>query len=144
MLDAWRGGDALAQGALLQRFEPWLRLLARVQLDRRFQGKFDASDLVQQTMLQACQALPQFRGQTEAELAAWLRQILAHVLSHEMRRYHGTQQRDLAREVSLEQELADSSQRLGAMLAAPISSPSQQAVRHEQELQLAEVLARLP
>src|SRR5262249_1091416 len=47
-------------------------------------------------------------------------------------------------EVSLEQALAESSQRLGDMLAAPGSSPSQQAVRHEQEVLLADVLARLP
>jgi RNA polymerase sigma-70 factor (ECF subfamily) len=77
-------------------------------------------------------------------LLAWLRQVLAHVLGHEFRRYAGTQQRDVAREVSLEQSLAQSSQRLGDMLAVSGSSPSQQAVRHEQEVMLAEVLVRLP
>jgi RNA polymerase sigma-70 factor (ECF subfamily) len=144
LLDALRRGDTAGQGELLQRYRPWLHLLARLQLERRFQGKFDASDLVQQTLLEAVRALPQFRGGTEAEFTAWLRQILAHVLAHAIRRYHGTQQRDLGREVSLEQELAQSSQRLGDMLAAPGSSPSQQAARHEQEVLLAEVLARLP
>jgi RNA polymerase sigma-70 factor (ECF subfamily) len=95
-------------------------------------------------MLEACRALPQFRGRTEAELAAWLRQILAHVLAHEIRRYRGTQQRDLDRELSLDQEMDQSSRRLGEVLAASGSSPSQQAERHEQEILLAEVLARLP
>jgi RNA polymerase sigma-70 factor (ECF subfamily) len=144
LLQALRSGDAAAQGAILLRYQGWLRILARLQLDRRFQGKFDASDVVQLTMLEACRALPQFRGTTEAELTAWLRQVLARVLAHEMRRYHGTQQRDVDREVSLEQALAESSQRLGDLLAAPGSSPSQQAARHEQEVLLAEVLARLP
>jgi RNA polymerase sigma-70 factor (ECF subfamily) len=144
LLDVARGGDSAALGELLQGFQPWLYVLARVQIDSRFLGKFDPSDVVQQTLLEACRDLPQFRGTTEAELAAWLRQVLAHVLAHEVRRYHGTQQRDLAREVSLEQELAASSQRLGSVLAASDSSPSQQAVRHEQELLLADVLARLP
>ncbi len=65
-------------------------------------------------------------------------------MGHELRRYGGTQQRDVGREVSLEQSLAQSWQRLGDMLAASGSSPSQQAVRHEQEVLLAEVLARLP
>ena len=87
---------------------------------------------------------PIFAAAREAELLAWLRQILAHVLGHEFRRYAGTQQRDVGREVSLEQSLAQSSQRLGDLLAASGSSPSQQAVRHEQEVMLAEVLARLP
>jgi RNA polymerase sigma-70 factor (ECF subfamily) len=129
---------------VLQHYRPWLHLLARLEIDGRFRGKFDASDIVQQTLLEACRDLPHFRGGTEAELLAWLRQVLAHVLGHEFRRYAGTQQRNVAREVSLEQSLAQSSQRLGDMLATSGSSPSQQAVRHEQEIMLAEVLARLP
>jgi RNA polymerase sigma-70 factor (ECF subfamily) len=115
----------------LTRFQPWLHLLARLQIDNRLQGKFDPSDIVQQTLLEAVRALPQFRGQTEAELAGWLRAILGHVLAHEVRRYRGTQERDLTREVSIDQELAASSQRLGAILADPGASPSQQAVDHE-------------
>ncbi len=143
-LAAARRGEPAAVQALLLPFDPWLHLLARLQIDRRLQGKFDPADLVQQTLLEACRDFPQFRGQTEAELAAWLRQILAHVLAHELRRYHGTQQRDLLREVSLDQELAESSHRLGAMMADPGTSPSQKAVRHEQEVMLAGILARLP
>src|SRR5262249_59434228 len=79
LLDALHGGSAEAQGEILQRYQPWLCLLARLQLDRRFQCKFDASDVVQLTMLEAFRAFGQFRGTTEAELTAWLRQILAHV-----------------------------------------------------------------
>jgi RNA polymerase sigma-70 factor (ECF subfamily) len=128
----------------LLRFRPWLHLLARLQLGARFQGKFDASDVVQQTLLEACRDLPNFRGRTEAELLAWLRRILAHVLGHEMRRYRGTKQRDIGREVSLEESLLESSQRLGALLADAGSSPSHKAMRREQEVILADVLARLP
>jgi RNA polymerase sigma-70 factor, ECF subfamily len=128
----------------LQRYRPWLHIMARLQLGGRFQGKFDASDIVQQTLLVACRDLPNFRGRTEAELLGWLRQILAHVLGHEMRRYRGTKQRDIGREVSLEESLLQSSQRLGGMLADAGSSPSHKAIRREQEVLLAEVLARLP
>ena len=139
-----RDGDDEARARILARYQAWLHVLAQTQIGGRFRGKFDASDIVQQTLLEACRDLPQFRGGTEAELLAWLRQILAHVLGHEFRRYAGTQQRDIGREVSLEQSLAQSSQRLGDMLAAPDTSPSQRAVRREQEVKLAEVLARLP
>src|SRR5262245_7839729 len=144
LLDAVRRGDTDAAGLLLEPYRPWLQLLARLQINQRFRAKFDASDAVQLTLLEACRALPQFRGGTEAELTAWLRQVLAHVLAHQMRRYRGTLQRDLEREVPLEQALAESSQRLRAGLAAPGSSPSQQAARRELEVLLAEVLARLP
>ena len=129
---------------MLRRFEPWLRLLARIQCESRFQAKFDASDIVQQTLLEAVKAFPQFRGTTEAELTAWLRKILAHALAHEVRRYHGAQKRDVTLEVSLDAELAQSSQRLGAMLAESGPSPSQQAAQRELDVLLADVLARLP
>lgn len=144
LLQALKQGDAAAQEEVLLRYQSWLNLLARMQIGARFQGKFSSSDVVQQTLLEACRDLPRFRGQTEAELLAWLRQILAHVLAHEIRRYRGTQQRDIAREVSLEQALAQSSQRLGDMLAASGTSPSAKAERNEQEVLLADVLAKLP
>lgn len=144
LLNSSRRGESLAQGELLRRFEPWLRLLARVQLESRFAAKFDASDVVQQTLLEAIKAFSQFRGSTEAELTAWLRQILAHALAHEIRRYHGTAKRDITQEVSLDAALAQSSQRLGAMFAESGPSPSQQAARRELDVLLADVLARLP
>ncbi len=130
--------------AELEQYRSWLGLLARLQVEPRFRAKFDASDIVQQTLMEAVRDWPGFRGETEAELAAWLRQILAHVLLHEMRRYGGVQRRDVGREVSLEEAIAESSRRLGEALEAPGSSPSQRAGRHELELRLADALARLP
>jgi RNA polymerase sigma-70 factor (ECF subfamily) len=128
----------------LERFRSWLGLLARLQVEPRLRAKLDASDVVQQTMLEAVRGWPNFRGGTEAELAAWLRQILARVLLHERRRFGGAQRRDLGREVSLEQALAESSRRLGDLFAAPDTSPSERAGRHELELRLADAMARLP
>ena len=144
LLEALRGGNAAVQGELLLRYEPWLRLLAQVQVESRFNGKFDTADIVQQTLLEAVRALPGLRASTEAELIAWLRQVLAHVIAHEVRRYRGTLQRDLGREVSLERSIAKSSQRLRDVVAAPGSSPSQHAARREREVLLADALAQLP
>ncbi len=62
LLDALRLGDIAAQGEVLQHCRPWLHLLARLEIDGRFRGKFDASDIVQQTLLGACRDLPKFRG----------------------------------------------------------------------------------
>jgi len=144
LLNQAKDGDATAQGQLLGRFESWLQVLARIQLDSHLRAKFDPADVVQQTMLDAVQGLPQFRGTTEAELTAWLRQILSRALAHEIRRYHGAQKRDLSLEVSLDAQLAQSSQRLGAMLAGTGPSPSQQAARRELDVLFAEALGRLP
>ena len=137
------GSDSHSVGEL-ERYRSWLGLLVRLQVEPRFRAKFDPSDIVQQTMLEAMRGWLNFRGATEAERATWLRQILARVLLHEMRRFGAAQRRDVDREVSLEQALAESSRQLGDALAAPGSSPSERASRHELELQLADALARLP
>jgi RNA polymerase sigma-70 factor (ECF subfamily) len=110
----------------------------------RLRAKFDPSDVVQQTLLEATRDLPGFRGTTRAELMAWLRQILARVLGREVRRFVGTGRRDVSREVSLEARLAESSRRLGDVLAASATSPSARLGREEQALTLAEALGRLP
>lgn len=128
-----------AGAARLERFRAYLRLLARLQLSPHLRGRLDPSDLAQQTLVQAYQALGQFRGETDAELAAWLRRILARNLAHALRD-HGRARRDVGREQSLEQALAASS----AMLAAEGPSPSEQAVFNEQALRLADALTRLP
>jgi RNA polymerase sigma-70 factor (ECF subfamily) len=129
--------------ASLERYRAYLHLLARLRLDRRLQGKLDASDVVQQTLLQAHQALDGFRGHTEAERAALLRQILARNLAHAVRDL-GRAKRDVARERSLVAALDESSARLEAWLAAEQSSPPDRAGRNEELLRQAEALAELP
>jgi RNA polymerase sigma-70 factor (ECF subfamily) len=128
----------------LMQHEAWLRMLARSEIDSRFQGKFSASDAVQQTLLEAWRVWDNFRGSTEAERAAWLRGILAHQLAHLARHFAGVQKRDVAREQSLNESLARSSQRLDQFLQARSPSPSDECIRAEQRRQLAEMLDRLP
>ena len=127
----------------LERFRSYLRLLAGLQLPNALRSKLDPSDLVQQTMLKACQALEQFRGRSEAELAGWLRQILARCVANACRDL-GVGKREVARERSLEASFSDSSARLEAWLAAEQSSPSQRASRNEQLLRVADALVALP
>ncbi len=138
------GGDREALGALLGLYRKYLLLLARTQVGRRLQGKADASDLVQEACLEAHRHMHQFRGTTEAEFAAWLRSILAGLVANLVRRYLGTRQRDARLEQALVVELHNTSCLLDRGLVAPVSSPSEQAVRREASLQLAAALEQLP
>jgi RNA polymerase sigma-70 factor (ECF subfamily) len=120
----------------LEEYRDYLHLLARLQLDPQLRGKIDPSDVVQQTLVKATQNQEQYRGQSAAEQAGWLRRILGNILIDAARKFH--------REVNLQQELEQSSARLEAWLAAEQSSPSEVAVRQEQLLRLASALAQLP
>lgn len=127
----------------LECYREYLRLLARLQLDGRLRGKVDLSGVVQQTLLEAHQALGRFPERGHDLTVSWLRQILANNLRDEVRKY-ATAARDAARERSLEAALDASSSQLDAWLAAEQSSPSQRAERNEQLLALADALAQLP
>jgi RNA polymerase sigma-70 factor (ECF subfamily) len=130
-------------GPGLDCFRPYLRLLARLHLGPWLRGKLDASDVVQQTLLEAYEKREQFRGGSDGERLAWLRQILAHNLADAHRAFR-QDKRDVARERSLEAALRRSSLLLGEWLVAQQPSPGQQAERHERALLLAEALAALP
>ncbi len=125
------------------RFRAYLRLLASTHMSKRLQSKMDPSDVVQQTLLQAHRSMADFRGQTDAQMAAWLRQILARNLAHAQRDF-GRDKRDVTRERSLQQLFDASSARLDAWVAAELPSPSQKVQRSEELLCLCEALEQLP
>ena len=127
-----RGGDGRALGQLLELYRNYLALSARLQISRHLQSKVDPADLVQDTFLKAHRSFGQFRGGTEAELAAWLRQILALNVANLVRQYLGTRARDVRLERQLADELERSSRVWGLGLVDPQSSPSQNATRREE------------
>jgi RNA polymerase sigma-70 factor (ECF subfamily) len=139
-----RAGDGCARGRLLEHYRGYLVLLARLQIGRRLQGKADASDVVQETFLEAHRDFGQFQGDSEGELAGWLRRILASNLANLVRHYLGTRRRDVRLERQLAAELDESSRALDGALAADGSSPSQQAARRELAVILAGALEQLP
>ncbi len=139
-----RQGDGPALGQLLELYRNYLTLLAQLQIHRRLQSKVDAADLVQETFLKGHRCFGQFRGSTEAELLAWLRQILALSVANVVRHYYGTRGRDVRLEVELADELHQSSMAWKLGLVAAGSSPSQRATRREEAVVLADALAKLP
>lgn len=99
LLEQARQGSREAIGKLL---EPFRLYLGRRQLPSALQAHVEDVELVQDTFEAAVRAFAQFRGTTEAELFAWLRQILRHRAQNLGERYLKTQKRAAARPVSLD------------------------------------------
>lgn len=134
-------------GQLLQHYRNYLMLLATTQVERRLQSRVSPSDIVQETMLRAHRHFAQFRGQTEAELLAWLRQILLTNLARFIERHMLAAKRDIRREVSIEQvgaAYSASAARFDSSLCAGGKTPSAVAQRREEAVLLADRLSRLP
>lgn len=125
----------------LEYYREYLCLLARMQIDPRLRARLDPSDAAQQTLLIALEKRRQFRGETEAEFAGWLRAILANTLGQQARRLSRHKQE---RAQTLERSLEQSSQRLDAWLTKEESSPSRKLQRAEQAIALVAALAKLP
>lgn len=130
-------------GESLERFRHYLYLLARANLDARLRPKIAPSDLVQQTLLNAHAKQDQFRGRCDAEIVAWLRQILARNMADAVRAL-GRQKRNMNLERSLEAAIADSFSRAEIWLEAIQTSVGGRASKNEQLLKLASALAELP
>ena len=140
-IQAARQGSQEALAWLLEECRPYLLLIANDELDSGLRPKVGASDLVQDSVLEARQDFPRFRGITQEELLAWLRRILCHNLADARRRFQETARRQLRQEESLD---ADSAAALREKLVDDTSSPPEQAAAREQEEALESALARLP
>jgi RNA polymerase sigma-70 factor (ECF subfamily) len=125
------------------RFRDYLLSRTRARLARGASWKLEASDIVQATLLEAHRKRDQFRGRSEAEMAGWLRQLLAYTLVDAARALRRAR-RDTARERPLEAEPSESSARPGDLLASSRSTPSKAVERHEDAVRLARALGQLP
>jgi RNA polymerase sigma-70 factor (ECF subfamily) len=141
-LAAARGGSLEALGQVLEACRGYLLGIANRRLSAELRSKGGASDLVQQTFLDAHRQFERFQGASEKELLAWLRQILLHNLAHFQRRYRATGKRDLGREAPLSS--GASSTDGGADLATQTPSPSEQMVAREEAEAMQRALERLP
>ena len=131
-----RSGDTAAAGLLLEKYRPYLRILAQRLLDQNLAARLDASDLVQQTCLSVLGRLPQFDGRDEGQFIAWLKSIHEHNIQDAIRDHLKTAKRAAGREVAVDAE------QLAAQLRA--SSPSQRVLVGESAARLAAALQDLP
>lgn len=142
-----RSGKSASLGILLELYRNYLSLLATTQIDRRLRPRVSPSDIVQETMLKAHRAFASFRGLSEPELIVWLRTILVNNMATIVEQHLVAAKRDVRREVSLEKlgaALEHSTIQLRALLPANVETPSVSAQKREEEVILADQMAKLP
>ncbi len=143
LIEGARQGDAECRERLFALCRSYLGFAARAQIETWLRRKVDASDLVQETMLEAYRDFERFDGHTEQEWLAWLRKILAHNAADFVRHYRGTAKRAAGREIPF-RDPADSQSPGAPEPAAQQPTPSQEFLLFDTELQVSAALADLP
>jgi RNA polymerase sigma-70 factor, ECF subfamily len=141
-----KAGDDAAKGELLNRFRPYLNVIAQRHLDERLQSRLDYADVVQITFLEATRDFGAFRGESIESLLAWLRNILRNNVSTAHQQHLIAQKRSARKEVTLRvtSESGGSSLGMQDMVPSESSSPSQRMMRDEASVVLADCLEQLP
>jgi RNA polymerase sigma-70 factor (ECF subfamily) len=138
-----REGDGPSRDRLFELCRSYLGLVARAQVESWLRARVDASDLVQQTMLEAHRDFDRFEGSTEGQWLAWLRRILGHNAADFVRRYRGAAKRQVFREVPLRGP-GDTEAPFGAPEPiAPGDTPSQEVLHRDDQLLVAAAVAEL-
>jgi RNA polymerase sigma-70 factor (ECF subfamily) len=141
LLRTARGGSPEALGQVLATCRNYLLLVANRKLEADLRAKGGASDLVQETFLEAQRDFDRFQGDSAQELRAWLRRILLHNCANFARHYRDVEKRKVSREVPMDDDGPDAWHR---NLPADTPSPSSHAVRNEEAEALERALERLP
>jgi RNA polymerase sigma-70 factor, ECF subfamily len=135
-------GDQQAVGDLFFRHRKRLRRMVQLRIDRRLQGRLDASDVLQEAYLEFSRSLADYLRSPSMPFFLWLRCVTGRKLQALHRKHLGTQARDAGREVSLHRGALPeaSSVSLAAQLLGRHTSPSQAAVRAELQIRIQEAL----
>lgn len=141
-----RAGDEKAKGELLERFRPYLNVIAQRHLDERLRGRLDFTDVVQTTFLEASRDFGAFRGESVDSLLAWLRNILRNNIHTAHQQHLATQKRSarLETRISIASESGGSSLGMEHIIPSDTSTPSQRMMKNEAAADLALCLERIP
>jgi RNA polymerase sigma-70 factor (ECF subfamily) len=127
-----RGGQAALAEVFMGHRER-LRRMVQLRMDRRVVGRVDASDVLQETFLDASRQLANYLADPPMSLFLWLRFLTGQRLMAIHRKHLGAQKRDARQEVTLHRPAmpdADSMS-LSCGLLGQMTSPSMAAVRLE-------------
>ena len=142
LLPSARAGSAEALGEALESFRAYLLAIANQKIDPALRTKGGASDIVQETFLEAQRDIAQFTGTTGGELKAWLVRLLLNNVTNFARHYTGTGKRQVGRETGLPAHTPTGP--AGAGLPGDTPTPSMEMMADERVIALQRAIAKLP
>jgi len=137
-----RQGSSEALSGLLGRYRTLLLWTAIQSMNSDLLTKAGASDVVQETMLEAVRDFPNFCGSSDEQWQAWLRQILANNVANFDRRYRRTSKRALNRELSIDDKSAVRRDAESMVQREPM--PDVQVIEKESAEAVRSAMVRLP
>ncbi|MDB5389545.1 MAG: polymerase subunit sigma [Planctomycetaceae bacterium] len=142
LLDRLGRGETEVMGELFVHFQERLWRMVDLRLDRRLGGRVSASDVVQETYIDAQKRVQHFLAKPDMPFFVWLRLVASQRLIDVHRQHLGAQMRDAGQEVSLvgAGQFAATSICLVARLAGDDTSPSRAAIRGEVAEQIEAIL----
>ncbi|MCA9263193.1 MAG: sigma-70 family RNA polymerase sigma factor [Planctomycetales bacterium] len=142
LVQAAQDGCPDALGEITRACRPYLLAIANGELGDKLRGKMGASDIVQDTLLQACCDIKDFQGRTQHAFLAWLRGILLHEIADAHRLYRDTEKRDINREQSISRNTSKS--RDSEAFASPRLTPCSESIAREEAMIVRSALSRMP
>jgi RNA polymerase sigma-70 factor (ECF subfamily) len=140
-----RDGDEGALVVLFARHRDRLKRMVRIRLDRRLQGRVDASDVLQEAHIEVLRRAGEYVREPALPAFLWFRFLVGERLLHAHRRHLGTQMRDAGQEISLHQGAFPqaTSVSLAALLLGRLTSPTRAARRAEMQVRLQTILNQM-
>lgn len=137
-------GDDVAVNALMDRHRIALRQMVQMRMDKAVAARVDASDIVQEILVEASQRLSDYVRNPTLPFHLWLRQLAKDQIIDTYRRHRLAQRRSVDRERSLDAAYSDqSSLNLAARLADSELTPAAATIRKELEQRFLAALAQL-
>ncbi len=142
LLQRAAAGEQAATQELLTRYRPRLRRMVVVHQDQRISATVDPSDVVQETLTEAFQRLPEYIREHPVSFYPWLRQIAWQRLVKLHRDHITRARRSVEREDDVPLPHA-SALELADKLASSRTEPGQRLVRQELRDRVRAALDRL-
>ncbi len=141
LLDQIGDGGREAFDRLFAQYRPFIRKVVELRLDTQLRARVDASDVVQETQMEAFRRLPDYLERQPMPFRLWLRKTACERLIMARRQHRNASRRSVGRELPWADH---STGPLAEQLAGSVESPSQQLTQQELAARVREAVEQLP